>query len=267
MRIALQLLRRGAQPSFGDSDTLPLAVAEYGSLELLQELDARGGSNLATFGARSAFVAARNKDPEVLDYLLSHGVDLSAGNDLGYTPLILASVANHPSLVQRYVDRGDDLNARDIDGETALSLAIEKDWPLVINILRTANAETKDYGELPVAEAMLGASSDGALGTILDLRDRGASINCTDEKGNTPLMLAARAGFVGVVRSLYHLGADINHKNLASMSASSLAKAANQHKVLKTLMEFGADDALHDVYGINPLMLRKVRARPSTWQT
>lgn len=252
MRIALQLLRRGAQPSFGESDTLPLAVAEHGSLELLREIEARGGSNLAAFGARAAFVAARNKDTEVLDYLLSHGVELSAGNDLGYTPLILATVANHPSLVQRYVDRGDDLNARDIDGETALSLAIEKDWPLISHILRAANAETKDYGDVPVAEALLRASSEGALGTILNLRDRGGSINCTDEQGNTPLMLAARAGFVGVVRSLYHLGADINHKNPAGKSAANLAKEADQEKVLKTLMEFGADDALHDVYGINP---------------
>lgn len=33
--------------------------------------------------------------PEVLDYLLNHGIDLSVGNDLGYTPLILASLANH----------------------------------------------------------------------------------------------------------------------------------------------------------------------------
>ena len=252
IRIALQLLSRGAQPSFGDSDTLPLAVAEHGSLELLQEIEARGESNLAAFGARAAFVAARNKDPEVLDYLLSHGVDLSVGNDLGYTPLILATVANHPSLVQRYVDRGDQLNARDIDGETALSLAIEKDLPLVANVLRAANAETKDYGDVPVAEAMFRASSEGALGTILNLRDKGGSINCTDEQGNTPLMLSARAGFVGVVRSLYHLGADINHKNLAGKSASNLAKEADQEKVLKTLMEFGADDALHDVHGINP---------------
>ena len=240
MRIALQLLKRGAQPNFGDSDTLPLAVAEHGSLELLKEIDTRGETNLAAFGARAAFVAARNKDSEVLDYLLTHGVDLSVGNDLGYTPLILASVANHPSLVQRYVDRGDDLNARDVDGETALSLVIEKDWPQVIRILLTANAETKDYGELSVAEAMLRASSDGALGTILNLRDRGSSINCTDEQGNTPLMLAAQAGFVGVVRSLYHLGADINHKNLASQSASNLAKEADQMNVLKTLMEFRA---------------------------
>lgn len=252
MRIALQLLRRGAQPSFGDSDTLPLAVAEYGSLELLREIDAQGGSKLAAFGARSAFVAARNKDPEVLDYLLSHGIDLSAGNDLGYTPLILATVANHPSLVQRYVDRGDDLNARDIDGETALSLAIEKDLPLVAHILRAANAETKNYGDVPIAEAMCRASSEGALGTILNLRDQGGSINCTDEQGNTPLMLSARAGFVGVVRSLYHLGADINQKNLAGKSASNLAKEADQEKVLKTLMEFGANDALHDLHGINP---------------
>lgn len=251
MRIALQLLRHGAQPNFGESDTLPLAVAEYGSLELLQELDSRGGSHLAAFGARAAFVAARNKDPEVLDYLLNHGIDLSVGNDLGYTPLILASLANHPSLVQRYVDRGDDLNARDIDGETALSLAIEKDWDLIIHILRKANAETNDYGDVSFVDAMLRASSDGALGTILNLRDRGVSINCTDEQGNTPLMLASQAGNIGVVRSLYHLGADINHKNLAGYSASNLAKEVGQKNVLKTLMEFGANDALHDVYGIN----------------
>lgn len=252
MRIALQLLKRGAQPNFGDSDTLPLAVAEYGSLELLREIDTRGGSNLTAFGARAAFVAARNKDPEVLDYLLSQGVDLSSDNDLGYTPLILASIANHPSLVQRYVDRRDDLNLRDVDGETALSLAIEKDHQLVIQILRAANAETKDYGDLTSTEAMLRASRDGALGTILNLRDRGVSINGSDDQGNSPLMLAAQAGWVGVVRSLYHLGADLNQRNLAGKSASNIAKEAGQEKVLKTLMEFGADDALHDVYGINP---------------
>jgi len=252
MRIALQLLRRGAQPNFGDSDTLPLAVAEHGSLELLKEIDSCGGTRLATFGARAAFVAARNKDPEVLDYLLSHGIDLGAGNDLRYTPLILASLANYPTLVQRYVDRGDDLNSQDIDGETALSLAIEKDYQSVIRILRAANAETKDYSDLSSKDAILKASSDGALGAILNLRDSGASINCIDEQGNTPILRAAQAGFVGVVRSLYHLGADINHKNLAGKSASNLAKEADQEKVLKTLMEFGADGALHDVHGINP---------------
>lgn len=252
MRIAHQLLRRGAQPNFGDSDTLPLAVAEHGSLELLKEIDACGGTRLAAFGARAAFVAARNKDPEVLDYLLSHGVDLGAGNDLRYTPLILASVANYPSLVQRYVDRGDDLNSQDIDGETALSLAIEKDHQSVIRILRAANAETKDYGDLSAKDAILKASRDGALGTILNLRDHGISINGTDDRGNSPLLLAAQAGLVGVVRSLYHIGADIDQKNLAGMSASNLAKEANSEKVLKTLMEFGAVDAVHDVYGIKP---------------
>jgi ankyrin repeat protein len=252
MRIALQLLRWGAKPSFGDSETLPLAVAEFGTLELLREIDARGGSTLSAFGGRAAFVAARNKDPEVLDYLLRQGVELSSGNDLGYTPLILAVLANHQILVKRYVDRSDDLNARDIDGETALSLAIEMDWPWVINILRTANAETKDYSGISFAEAMLKASGDGALGSILNFRDQGVSINCKDELGNTPLILAAQAGFVGVVRSLYHLGAEIDHKNITGKSASNIAKEAGQEKVLKSLMEFGAEEALKDVYGINP---------------
>jgi len=251
MRIAIQLLRKGSLPNFGNYDTLPLAVAEFGSLELLQEIDARGSSNLAEFGARAAFVAARNKDSEVLDYLLNHGVDLASKNDLGYTPLILASLSNHPILVARYIARGDDCDAHDADGETALSLAIEKALESVIALLRKANAETKDYGTLHPKEAMSRAAQEGALGSILNLRDQGVSVNSTNDLGNTPLMLAAQNGHVGVVRSLYHLGGDLEHKNTEGRSASNLAKLANQEKVLKTLLEFGAEDAMHDVYGFN----------------
>ena len=252
MRIALHLLQRGARPSFGESETLPLAVAEHGSIELLREIDARGGLGLNAFGARAAFVAARNKDPEVLDYLLNQGIDLADGSYLRYTPLILATLANHESLVKKYIDRGDDLSLLDVDGESALSLAIEKNHHRIVHLLRAAGAQTRVYDDLSSQEAMLSASRDGALGTILNLRDEGASINSNDQDGNSPLLLAAQAGWVGVVRSLYHLGADLNHRSLAGQSASNLAKQAGQEAVLKSLMEFGADDALHDLYGINP---------------
>jgi ankyrin repeat protein len=252
MKLAEHLLERGAIPNFGDVDTLPLAVAEHGGMSLIKAIESRGGSIIRPdMLARVAFVAARNKDEAVLDHVLNNGADLGYNNDLKYSPLILASLANHLSLVGRCLARGDDPNLQDVDGETALSLAIEKDHREVIDILRVHRAQVIDYPELTQSDGMLRAAMEGALGTILNLHDAGISINIEDSAGNTPLLIAAQNGHVGVVRSLYHLGADINHKNQDGLSASNLAKKANQEKVLKTLMEFGADDATQEVYGFS----------------
>ena len=252
MKLAEHLLERGAVPNFGEVDTLPLAVAEHGSLSLIKAIESRGGSIVRPdMQARVAFVAARNKDEAVLDHVLNNGADLGYNNDLKYSPLILASLVNHIGLVGRCLARGDDANLQDVDNETALSLAIEKDHREVIDILRLHRAQVIDYPEMTEKGGMFLAATDGALGTILNLHDAGMSINIEDSAGNTPLLISAQNGHVGVVRSLYHLGADINHKNKDGLSASNLAKKANQEKVLKTLMEFGAGDATQDVYGFS----------------
>lgn len=250
MKLAEHLLVRGAKPNYGDTDTLPLAVAEWGSLSLIKRIESMGGSVVTPeLRGRVAFVAARNKDCEVLDHLLNHGADLNHDNKFGYTPLILSALTNHPSLVKRYLDRGDNAGARDVDRESALSLAIEKDHSEVIALLRNHGAELGDYPGLTPLDAMQRAAMDGSLGTILNLHDDGYSINSEDSLGNTPLMLAAKAGHLGVVRSLFHLGASVDHQNHEGKSASDLAKLTDDELVLKTLMEFGAADAVQAMYG------------------
>lgn len=252
MKLAEHLLGRGAHPNFGEVETLPLAVAEHGSLALIQAITSRGGSIVRPdMLARVAFIAARNKDSEVLDYVLRNGADLCFGNDLNYSELTLASISNHPKLVERYLNRGDDAGHLDVDLETALSLAIEMEHSGVISILRRHGAQVIEYPELSQDESMLRAALDGALGTILNLHDEGVSVNTEDSVGNSPLMLAALNGHVGVVRTLYHLGANIDHKNRDGQSASNLAKKAGQEKVLKSLMEFYASDATRDLYGFD----------------
>lgn len=247
MGLAKHLLDKGAKPDFGNVETLPLAVAEWGDIELIQAIENRGGSIIRDdIRGKIAFVAARNKDGEVLDYLLNHGADINDRNDFAYTPLILASLTNHPELVQRYLERGDDANAKDADHETALSLAIEKDHTEVVALLRQHGAEERGYPGLSDEKSMLRAAEDGALGTILNLRDMGVSLDTEDAKGNAPIMLAAAAGHLGVVRTLCHLGAGIDHHNHEGISAADLAQSFGQTAVLNTLGEFGAEDA----YGI-----------------
>lgn len=245
LQLAEQLLARGAEPNFGSIETLPLAVAEHGSLAFIQAIEARGCNVVRDDQrGRMAFVSARNPDPEVFDYLLNHGADPSEGNDFGYTPLILAALNNHHHLIRRYLARGDDAAVRDVDGETALSLAIEKRHEESIAALREFHVEEGDYSALDPEAAMLKAAEDGSLGSILNLRDSGVPINCCDEDGNSPLMIAVRAIHHGVLRSLYHLGADINHRNHAGESALGLAKALDSTDLVNTLQEFGALDAV-----------------------
>lgn len=244
LQLAEHLFERGAEPNFGSIETLPLVIAEYGSLAFIQVLEAQGCKLVRDDQrGRMAFVSARNPDPEVFDYLLNHGADPSEGNDFGYTPLILAALNNHQHLIRRYLARGDDATVRDVDGETALSLAIEKRHEESVAALREFHVEESDYSSLVPEAAMLKAAEDGALGTILNLRDSGIAINHCDEGGNSALMIAARAGQHGVVRSLYHLGADLNHRNQAGETALSLAKASDSTELVNSLQEFGALDA------------------------
>lgn len=244
LQLGEYLFARGAEANFGSIETLPLALAEHGSLAFIHALEARGCKLVrGDQRGRMAIVSARNPDPEVFDYLLNHGADPSEGNDFGYTPLILAALNNHHHLIRHYLARGDDAAVRDVDGETALSLAIEKRHEESVAALREFHVEEGDYSALGPEAAMLKAAEDGSLGSILNLRDSGVPINCCDEGGNSPLMMAVRAGHHGVVRSLYHLGADINHRNHAGESALGLAKASDSTDVVNTLQEFGALDA------------------------
>lgn len=250
LKLAEHLFNRGAEPNFGSIETLPLAIAEHGSLALVQSLEERGCKLVReNQRGRMAFISAKNPDPEVFDYLLNHGADPSEGNNFGYTPLILAALNNRPTLIRRYLERGVNASVRDIDGETALSLALEKRHNEAIEALRECHVEEKEYSALAPDTAMLKAAEDGALGTILNLRDEGISINSEDEEGNSPMMLAVKARHLGVVRSLYHLGADINHRNHGGETALGIAKAADATDVVNSLQEFGALDAMDGELG------------------
>ncbi|MCF8210736.1 MAG: ankyrin repeat domain-containing protein [Rhodoferax sp.] len=250
LQLAEHLLARGAEPNFGSIETLRLAIAEHGTLAFVEALASRGCKLVRDDQrGRMAFVSARNVDPEVFDYLLNQGADPSQGNDFGYTPLILAALNNHHHLIRRYLTRGDDASVQDVDGETALSLAIEKRHEESVAVLREFHVEEGDYSALEPEAAMLKAAEEGAIGSILNLREAGVPINCCDGEGNSVFMIAVRAGHQGVVRSLYHLGADINHLNRAGETALALAKTLDSSDIVNTLQEFGALDAMTGALG------------------
>jgi len=110
--------------------------------------------------------------------------------------------ANNLRDVKRLIEAGADVNAKDEQGKTPLSLA----------------------------------ASRGFLSFIPILRDAGADVNTKDNAGMTPLHWAAYLGHIEVVHFLLSFGADINAKtnggstplHIATPSCHSLLEAAQK---------------------------------------
>ena len=116
---------------------------------------------LARSSDSSGFTAlhgvAGQDEPELAELLIERGTDVSAGNDMGMTPL---HIAQYASIVAVLVRRGADVNARAHNGWTPLHVQAQ---------------EGEDTGALEVMEALLEA---------------GANPNLTDNEGNTPMIFA-----------------------------------------------------------------------------
>jgi hypothetical protein len=111
--------------------------------------------------------------------------------------------------VKKLLDRGANLNAKDILGYTPLhKAAMYGDIELVDLLLRygaDANAKT-DKAETPLHLA----ASRGQADVVKMLLERGADVNARDEKGWTPLHFAAFNNHSNAAKMLLENGADAN---------------------------------------------------------
>jgi ankyrin repeat protein len=157
------------KPGGGDNDPAPIGSGTMTTLEFVKKmaksganLDARmtrrvgvGMTSLNTLGATTFVLAARTGDAELMRTLAALGADPLLPTADGSTPLIVAAGLGTRSpgedagteeevvqAVQAAIDLGNDINAVDKNGETAMHGAAYKNLPAVVRLLakRGANA-------------------------------------------------------------------------------------------------------------------------------
>jgi ankyrin repeat protein len=84
------------------------------------------------------------------------------------------------------------------------------------------------------------AARDDNLRDLKQLLQAGANINARNRGGNTPLLLAIRAGHSGIARALLAAGADVNISNVNNISALALAVYNSDVALAKQLIDKGA---------------------------
>lgn len=165
---ALHAISWVRKPGLGDNNPAPVGSGSMTSLELVRKLASQGAdlnsrmtrrigvgmTSLNTLGATPFLLAARTADAELMRLLASLGADPKLPNADGSTPLIVAaglgtrSPGEDAGLEEEVVEAldvalrlGNDPNAVDKNGETAMHGAAYKNLPAAVAFLAAHGAD------------------------------------------------------------------------------------------------------------------------------
>lgn len=94
---------------------------------------------------------------------------------------------------------------------------------------------------------------------VLELIINGADIEYSDEeKGDSPLIICIRRGFLNAAYVLLRAGCDVNHQNKYMTSPTMVAARHGYHELLEILIAMKADINLQCVDGDNALISAKL---------
>jgi ankyrin repeat protein len=202
-----------------------------------------------TRGRRS--VGVRDRDTKMLGrhrvgrlgsvVVLCGGLAASTSAAVVDPPLIAAVKRQDAEAVQRLLDDGFDVDARQPDGATALHWAVYREDLETVEVLLRAGASVDAVNRMGAAPLWL-ASANGDAAAIARLLDAGANPNVALWEGESPLMTAARSGTGEGVRLLLEAGADPNARETSrDQTALMWAVTQGQHQVVQVLLDAGAD--------------------------
>ena len=136
---------------------------------------------------------------------------------------------------------------RNRQGKTQLMLAAEKGDLRRIDRLLEQGADV-DARDIWGATALICAARGWRLDTVERLVQRGADVNAADAQGMTPLMWAARGGAdpSEMVQLLVRLGADVHRRDKAGQTARGAALRNGNRRVADLLVELGAPSLPED---------------------
>lgn len=221
----------------------------------------------------SVFISALiNGDVNTVRHRLDKGVDVNVIDDeANWTPLLYASAYNHPDIVRLLLERGADVNAKNIQDLTPIMLAQSME---VVRLLfeHAADIHARDeFGNT----VLMSVAQHCPTEAVQFLLDHGADIHATnhygasvlttasqygqtetvqlllqkglgsDERENethlTPLMEAAWHGETETAHVLLNQGADVNATMNRGMTALFWTTFEDQATTAKFLLEHGAD--------------------------
>jgi ankyrin repeat protein len=163
-------------------------------------------------------------------------------NAAGPAPVADAAMKRDTEAVRALLKNGDDVNAAQGDGMTALHWAARNGDLELTQMLLYAGANVKATTRLGGYTPLLMAADQGHATVIAALVSGGADVKAANALGTTPLMLAAASGNPQAVTILVENGAEIEARE-KTFGQTPLMFAASHNRVeaVAALIKAGAD--------------------------
>ncbi len=230
----------------------PLAIAIQQKDVAMTRLFTLYGANIHTKDTHgdSPLSLALASDDEIFESTVTK-TNSNTQDSEGNTPLHIAIIKNAPlAKIQYIISLTDDVNIRNRDGNSALFLAVEKNWKEVGELLIAKDADifsTNIDNNSPLRVALKGN------GDIQNWLLTSKTLHSTDGSGNTVLHYAAEWQFGQAITSLTTKGADINAKNANGETPLFSAAKTNNPKILQTVIDCGGSFREREHLGNTPL--------------
>lgn len=174
--------------------------------------------------------------------LLAVNADVLSANGLGWLPLHTCAANNQASSIALLLDRGiayeKQLNRQTVAGQSALTLAAQRGHAAAVSALLTARADTSLADPAGVT-ALYAAAAANQPTTAALICANGANKNApviTRLDGASPIHLASRMGYLEVVRELVACGANLDAANVKQETPLFVAAAAGYAGVVESLV-------------------------------
>ena len=191
---------------------------------------ARGGAYEEILDA-----AEKNQSEAVVD-LLKRGMDVNTADPAGNTLLMIAARNDNPELINFLLANRAGVNRRNRFGDTACLLATVKGHLAVLQLLHANGCQIEPGGWSTLHYAVFGENVD-VLAWVIAQRPK---LDARAPNGQTALMLAAKKGSLSFVRLLVDADADIDLADFDGKTAIALSKVAGPQAVTEYLRSVGA---------------------------
>ena len=194
-------------------------------------------------------LAAKPNQSEIITYFLGKGVDANKADKGGNTPLIKAAASRESAVLEQLLAVTKDINAKNVKGESALTIAVKSGTPenvaLLLNKGADVNVVDKDGNNLGVyliqSYRPESKSPDPLDAKIKLLQDKGLNLAASQKDGSTLYHLAVVKNELALLKKLASLNIDVNAKNKDGMTAlHKAAMISKNDEIPKYLISIGA---------------------------
>ena len=228
-----------------------------GNFEILQILIREGADiNIKKNGCMPIHHAARLGSIKIINYLVENGADFSAkdmeGNSIVHHSCYSDYSDSRLELVKYLFENGFDFNAQNNLGETPLFIATGSYKPYIAQFLIENNVDINlcdEKGNTPLHKCV----SQNRFDILKLLLEHGANVNAKNFKGVTPIHLAAGENRTKIIKELLNYGANVTETDNSGKLplfyvVSRLCNKLNK-KVVKKFIKLGADLDSQDCEG------------------